>query len=211
MNGELAAFIGVSALVIMTPGQDTVLTIRNTLAGGRPGGLSTAAGVAAGQAIWTVATSAGVAALLIASEPAFLAVKYLGAAYLIYLGVSGLRLAFTGAGLDSTPSASRTALGTRIAFRQGVISNLGNPKMAVFFSSLLPQFIDNPESSLVTSLALGLTFCLMTFTWLTGYAFAVARAGDFLRRTSIRRRLEAITGAALLALGIGLVAETRRT
>jgi threonine/homoserine/homoserine lactone efflux protein len=81
------AFLGVSAVVIVTPGQDTALTIRNTLLGGRRAGTSTALGVSAGQAVWALATSAGVAALLRASEPAFLTIKLAGAAYLVWLGL----------------------------------------------------------------------------------------------------------------------------
>ena len=87
---ELVAFLGVSALVIVTPGQDTALTIRNTLLGGRAAGVCTAVGVSAGQATWTVCTALGVGALLVASEPAFLALKLAGAAYLIFLGVQAL-------------------------------------------------------------------------------------------------------------------------
>src|SRR4029079_13825018 len=87
---ELAAFVGVSALVIVTPGQDTALTIRNTLLGGRAAGVFTALGVAAGQATWTIATSVGVGAVLVASEPAFLALRLAGSAYLVFLGLQAL-------------------------------------------------------------------------------------------------------------------------
>src|SRR5882672_12662327 len=90
LTGPLLAFLGISALVIMTPGPDTAITIRNTLLGGRIGGLATALGVAVGQAIWALATSAGIVALLVASEPVFLAVKYAGAAYLVILGAQAL-------------------------------------------------------------------------------------------------------------------------
>src|SRR5215469_5062002 len=83
-------FLAVSLLVIVTPGPDTALTVRNTLLGGRRGGCLTAAGVAAGQAIWALATSAGLVALLVASAPVFEAVKWLGAAYLVWLGVHAL-------------------------------------------------------------------------------------------------------------------------
>src|SRR5262249_2916380 len=86
----LAAFVGVSLLVICTPGQDTALTIRNTLAGGRRSGLETAFGVATGQAVWTLAASAGVVAVLRASEPVFHVLKLAGAAYLVYLGARSL-------------------------------------------------------------------------------------------------------------------------
>ncbi len=88
--GELAAFLGIAILVIVTPGQDTALTIRNTMLGGRAAGVATAAGVAAGQACWTAAASIGLAALLVASEPVFVALKLAGAAYLVFLGLQAL-------------------------------------------------------------------------------------------------------------------------
>jgi threonine/homoserine/homoserine lactone efflux protein len=191
------AFLGVSTVVIVTPGQDTALTIRNTLFGGRRSGVLTAAGVAAGQAFWTLAASLGLAAILRASEPAFLAVRLAGAAYLILLGLQTLR---------GSRHAREQSPGVRGAFRQGLLSNLGNPKMAVFFTSLLPQF---GGTSFSTLLLLGLVFCSMTLTWLTCYAFAVARAGDFLRRTRARRVLDTVTGAVLVAFGIRVAAEAR--
>ena len=96
MTQTLWAFLGISLLVIATPGPDTALTVRNTLLGGRPGGGFTAAGVAAGQAIWALATSAGLVALLVTSEPVFEAIKWLGAAYLIWLGMHSLWSAWRG-------------------------------------------------------------------------------------------------------------------
>jgi threonine/homoserine/homoserine lactone efflux protein len=197
MVGHLLAFLGVSAVVICTPGRDTALTIRNTLLGGRGAGIATASGVSTGQAIWALATSLGVAALLRASAPAFEAVKLAGAAYLIWLGLQTI--------FRRPVKHHAVRRGGRTAFRQGVVSNLGNPKMAVFFPSLLPQF----ASAFGALLALGLIFATMTFIWLTGYAFAVAKAGDFLRRERIRRTLDRITGAVLVALGLRLAAEQR--
>jgi threonine/homoserine/homoserine lactone efflux protein len=205
---ELAAFLGISALVIATPGQDTVLTIRNTLAGGRTAGAFTAVGVASGQALWTIAASAGVAALILASDVAFTTVKLAGAAYLVYLGAQSLRSAFASESHAAVPAGDRRRIAPLSAFGQGVISNLGNPKMAVFFTSLLPQFAPGGGSFLAL-LALGLVFCLMTLAWLTGYALAVARAGDFLRRPRVRRALDAATGAVLVALGLRVATERR--
>jgi threonine/homoserine/homoserine lactone efflux protein len=193
------AFLGVSAVVIVTPGQDTALTIRNTLLGGRRSGVYTAAGVSVGQAVWALATSAGVAAVLQASEPAFFAVKLAGAAYLVFLGLQTLIPA-----LRSGGSKAKHSPGGR-PMRQGLVSNLGNPKMAIFFTSLLPQF----ASSFDTLLGLGVVFSSLTLAWLTGYAFAVAKAGDFLRRTRIRRSIDGLTGAVLVGLGLRLAAEQR--
>jgi threonine/homoserine/homoserine lactone efflux protein len=198
---ELAAFVGVSLVVIVTPGQDTALTIRNSLRGRRRAGLATAAGVATGQACWTIATSAGLAALLVASEGLFVALKLLGAAYLVYLGGRAL--------LDALRSRQRHAAldggSSGAPFRQGLLSNLGNPKMAVFFTSLLPQFAGRFSSLL----ALGFLFCSLTFVWLCGYAIVVARAGDLLRRPRVRRALDGATGICLVGFGLRLAAERR--
>jgi threonine/homoserine/homoserine lactone efflux protein len=200
---ELAAFFAISALVIVTPGQDTALTIRNSLLGGRRAGVFTALGVSSGQAVWALATSIGIAALIVAFEPAFLALKLAGAAFLVYLGVQALYAALRGQ--TSEHRSTRGTLDGRTSLRQGLLSNLGNPKMAVFFTSLLPQF----GNSFSVLIALGLVFCLMTFTWLAAYAFAVAKAGDLLRRPAIKRAFDAVLGAVLVALGLRLATERR--
>jgi threonine/homoserine/homoserine lactone efflux protein len=199
----------------------------------------TAFGVVAGQATWAFATAAGVAALLHASQPAFQAVKLVGSAYLVYLGlqalVAALRTRAASETLRSihdgrrarearvspssvhsanaTQSVAKSAFARRPAgrgapLRQGLISNLTNPKMGAFFPSLLPQFAGS-HASFGTLLALGLIFCSMTLVWLIGYAAAVAKAGDFLRRARIKRTLEAVTGVALIALGLRLATEKR--
>jgi threonine/homoserine/homoserine lactone efflux protein len=206
---ELLAFLGVSALVIVTPGQDTALTIRSTLLGGRRAGVLTAFGVSTGQAVWTVAASAGITALLLASEPAFLAVKLAGAVYLVFLGGQMVVRA-----VRRSPDLVRLArpdggLSARTAYRQGVVSNLGNPKMAVFFTSLLPQFAPESGPRFAAFLALGLCFCAMTAAWLVAYAFAVARARDVFQRPRIRRFVDGLTGAVFVALGLRLAAAER--
>src|SRR5581483_10747228 len=127
MLRELAAFVGVSVIVIVTPGPDTALTIRNTLLGGRTAG---------------IATGAGVAALLVASEPVFIAIRALGAAYLTVLGARALWdvVRAQGSADEAGTAAPSPRLRPKAALRQGLLSDLGNPKMAVFFTSLLPQF-----------------------------------------------------------------------
>jgi threonine/homoserine/homoserine lactone efflux protein len=193
----IAAFIGISVVVIVTPGQDTALTIRNSLVGGRRGGFFTALGVSAGQAVWALATSIGLAALIVAFEPAFLALKLAGAAFLVYLGAHALLRTWRAETMEPRRGPRRSP------FRQGLLSNLGNPKMAVFFTSLLPQF----ANSFPGLLALGFVFCSLTFLWLSAYAFVVARAGDVLRRPAVRRAFDAILGAVLVTLGIRLAAD----
>jgi threonine/homoserine/homoserine lactone efflux protein len=198
---HLLAFAGVAAVIIATPGPDTALTIRNTLVGGRACGVSTAVGVACGQAVWALCTAAGVATLLRASQPAFLALRLAGAAYLVYLGGRALADAIRGRRVEH--GSGRAG---RRAWRQGLLSNLGNPKMAVFFVSLLPPFAGG-SPSFVELLALGLLFAVMTLCWLAAYAVVVAKAGDFLRRTGIRRALDALTGTVLVGVGLRLAAE----
>jgi len=201
------AFLAVAAVVIVTPGPDTALTIRNTLLGGRRPGISTGVGVAAGQLGWALATSAGLAGLLAASEPAFQALRLAGAAYLVLLGGQVLVGALRGrAAPDSFALAGESVRSpaSLVAVRQGFVSNVTNPKMAVFFPSLLPQFAGSERASFPTLLLFGLVFSLMTLAWLTAYAIAVAKAGDFLRGTRIRRILEGFTGAVLIALGLRL-------
>jgi len=214
LNGgvpNFIAFLGVSLLIIVTPGQDTVLTIRNTLAGGRSGGIFTAIGVSAGQLIWTLAASAGLAALLAAYEPAFVAIRIAGAAYLVYLGAQTLRSALEvrrSTAPDALAATTRNRRPAVIFLRQGVLSNLGNPKMVLFFTSLLPQFAA-PGSGFAGLVGLGIVFCLMTLLWLTCCSVAVAAVGHVLRSSGVRRAVEAVTGATLMALGLGLAAESR--
>jgi threonine/homoserine/homoserine lactone efflux protein len=179
------AFLAVAAVVIATPGPDTALTVRNTLSGGRRSGIFTALGVVGGQATWTLATSAGISALLLASEPAFAAVKLLGAAYLVVLGAQALRAAYRGGSVQAwVPTCGFFRTPTPLAaLRRGLISNLGNPKMAVFFTSLLPQFTQRDHPGFGSLLVLGLCFCSLTLVWLVAYAIAVATAGDMFGRT----------------------------
>jgi threonine/homoserine/homoserine lactone efflux protein len=191
VDASFLTFLAISAVVIATPGPDTALTIRNALQGGRRGGIFTALGVSTGQLIWAVATSLGLVALLLASEPVFHALKLVGAAYLVYLAARGPRL------------------GGWTAFRQGVINDLANPKMAVFFASVLPQFAPQGHGMLSQLVGLGLVFAVMTFAWLALYATAVAAAGAWMRGSGVRRAVDALAGTALVALGVRVAAADR--
>jgi threonine/homoserine/homoserine lactone efflux protein len=211
VESGLVAFLGIAALVIVTPRPDTALTIRNTVQGGRRGGLGTALGVATGQATWTVAASAGVAALLVASAPAFAALRLAGAAYLVWLGLHAMWTALRPGrlGRRAADVDGRRALSAGTAFRQGVVSNLANPKMAVFFTSLLPQFAPAGDASFSALLSLGFLFCGLTLVWLAGYSVLVAWVGEALERPRVRRMLEGVMGAVLVTLGVRLALASR--
>jgi threonine/homoserine/homoserine lactone efflux protein len=181
-------FLAVAVAVIVAPGPDFALTVKNSV---RRGGISTAFGVVTGQVVWVVATAAGVAAVLAASHPAFVALRLVGAAYLVWLGLAAL--------LARGGHAGRLRLGS--PFRQGLLSNLANPKMPVFFISLLPQFGD----SFFALTAHGLVFAALTLCWLT----LVARGAGMLLVPSVRRVVDVVTGVVLVALGLRLAAERR--
>jgi threonine/homoserine/homoserine lactone efflux protein len=182
-------FLLVALVVIVAPGPDFALTVRNSVFRGR--GEATAAGVVTGQVVWVLATAAGLAELVVASRPAFEALRVVGAAYLVWLGVTTL-LGRRGPHRSPRPGS---------AYRQGLLNNLANPKMPVFFTSLLPQF----GTSFGALAVHGLVFAALTLAWLV----LVARAGTALRVRRVRRALEVVTGVALVAFGFRLAAERR--
>lgn len=211
MDASFLAFLGISAAVIATPGPDTALTVRNTFLGGRHGGILTAVGVAAGQLVWSAGTSLGLLALLLTSESVFQALRLLGAAYLTYLGVQSLRAAFRGGPPSGSapPRDGRARLRGLAAFRQGLLNNLANPKMAVFFASVLPQFAPPGHGMLSVLVLLGLVFSTLTFLWLSLYAVVLARAGEFVRGSRVRRAIDGTAGVALIGLGVSVATEGR--
>ena len=154
MGTEALAYIGVCAVVICTPGPDTALTIRNSILGGRRSGILTAAGIASGQLTWTIAASVGIAGLIQASQPAFATLKIIGAAYLIFLGVQSIMAAVRGRPSHDERKAQSPELAPMLALRQGFLSNIANPKMAIFFLSLLPQFVPELRQSIASTPAI---------------------------------------------------------
>lgn len=216
MLTHLPAFIAVAALLIVTPGVDMALVTRNALRHGRQPALWTAWGIAAGLLVWVLAAALGIAALLQASATAAALLKLAGAAYLLYLGsVTLLGSCRRRAHHGETENSARRgvplpSLPARAAFRQGVLSNLLNPKIAVFFTSFIPQFIDAGDPALTKTLLFGLVFNGMGMIWLTGYALAASRAGRVLRRPAVRVWLDRLTGTALVGFGLRLLAPARR-
>jgi RhtB (resistance to homoserine/threonine) family protein len=204
MHLDLAPYFVLSILLIVAPGPDTAMVTKNALLGGRRGGIFCAIGVAVGLAIWTVAAALGLAALLHASSVAFFALKIAGALYLIWVGVQMLR----SRGLDSTVSATRT-VERRKAVRQGLLCDLGNPKVGVFFTSFLPQFVHGSGSAFASLVVLGLIFCVLTLAWLTLYAVVIGRGSSFLRRPRVRLWLDRFTGVVFVGFGIRLALEKR--
>jgi threonine/homoserine/homoserine lactone efflux protein len=196
---HLLPFLAVSAIVVVTPGVDMALVTKNALLHGRGAARATALGVNLGIFLWTLAVALGLAAVLAASAEAFTAIKLAGAAYLVYLGLRTL--------LGSHAPVGVVARGS--AFRQGLASNLLNPKIAVFFTSLLPQFVDAQHAQPQDLLLLGLLFNCLGVVWLLTYASLAARGRDVLRRPRVKRALDRVSGVALVGLGVRLAFERR--
>jgi RhtB (resistance to homoserine/threonine) family protein len=207
MRLDLAPFLGISILLILIPGPDTAVVTKNALVGGRRAGVCAACGVSLGLTIWTVAAALGIAALLRASAVAFLVLKLVGAVYLVWIGLQMLRARdFLSA---ATAAGGQRRNGGARALRQGLLSDLGNPKIAVFFTSFLPQFIHGSGSAFAALLTLGGIFAALTLLWLTGYGVAVGHASALLRRPVVRKTLDRFTGVVLIGFGISLAFERR--
>jgi threonine/homoserine/homoserine lactone efflux protein len=199
---QVVPFLAVAAVIVITPGVDMALVTRNALLYGRRAALLTAIGVNVGIFFWVLAAVLGLAAVVAASAEAFTVIKLVGAAYLIYLGIQALLSAHSA---DVLVRGSRT---TPHALRQGIVSNLLNPKIAVFFTSLLPQFV-GAHGSARELLVLGLLFNAMGICWLLVYAAVAARGRNLLIRPRVKRTLDRISGIVLIGLGARLALEKR--
>jgi RhtB (resistance to homoserine/threonine) family protein len=199
---HLGPFLAVAVVVIVTPGVDMALVTRNALLYGRRAAVMTALGINLGIFFWVMAAALGLAAVVATSASAFAVIKFAGALYLIYLGIQALRSRF------AHESSVRAAPRPHNALRQGVVSNLLNPKIAVFFTSLLPQFVGSHGTS-AQLLLLGLLFNAMGVVWLLAYATAAARGRNVLARPRVRRALDRISGVVLIGLGARLAFEPR--
>lgn len=213
MIAHFFLFVGVSAIVIILPGPDTVVVTRNLLLQGRRTALATSLGVGGGLSIWTLAAAIGIASLLKASAVAFTVLKLGGAAYLVWLGLRAFRTA--GHPIGATPIAGAGSTRGRetpsrlVGFRQGMFSDLANPKIGIFFTSLLPQFVDAGRPVLAPSLILGAVFVGMTIAWLAVYCVLASRLIDTIMGPRVRAVMDRITGTVLIALGVRLAVEHR--
>ena len=219
MDTRTLAFLGVTALLTITPGADMAVVTRTALERGRRAAFLTTLGINTGVLAWALASAFGLAALLTASATAFTTLKLAGAAYLVWLGVQTLWQTRPGADRrdpqaegptePGSASASMSASHGWAAYRQGLLTNLLNPKVGLFYTTFLPQFVAPDDPVLLKSVLLGTIHNVMGVVWLTGYAYLVTRAGDVLRRPQIKRAIDRLTGAVLIALGLRLAVEER--
>lgn len=199
-------FIAASLIIIVTPGQDMILVMSRSVAQGAAAGVATAAGVSVGLVGHTLLAALGLGAILRASDGLFLALKLAGAAYLLYLGIGLLRT--RGAGLDIV-AGSRRPLGR--LFVDGALSNLANPKIAIFYFAFLPQFVP-PDTGqpLPALLALGLLFAALTFLVKAPVGLSAGMLSAWLRaRPRLLVWVHRSSGAVLVGMGLKLAIERR--
>lgn len=206
LDARVLAFAGIAALVTVTPGSDTMLVIRSALVRGRRAGLLTVLGVCAGVFVHATASALGLSAVLVRSAGAFDLVKTAGAVYLVLLGVQSIRTALRG-GSPAAPPAE--LLDARRAFVEGLLNNVLNPKVAVFYLAFLPQFMTAGDPVLPRSILLAGIHFAEAAVWLTLVAVFVARIRGALARPRVRRALEGVTGLVLIGFGLKLATARR--
>lgn len=212
MLTAVLAFVPASALLVVAPGPDTLLVLRNSARGGRRAGLATAAGTITGLLVWAAAAALGLAALVRASEIGYSLVRWCGAAYLIFLGT---QLIWRSRRREqaSAPEPDQVAMPAarrRLAeYLTGIGTNLFNPKVGVFFVSFLPVFIPRGAPVAATSLLLGGVFLAEGLLWLTTIVLLGDRLSVVIAAPRIRRRLERLTGLVMVGFGVRLAIAQR--
>jgi threonine/homoserine/homoserine lactone efflux protein len=195
----LLAFVPVAALLTITPGAATAMVVRNAARGGQRHALACVLGNEVGVVTWALLAAVGVAAVVATSAEVFAVVKLAGAAVLIVLGVQSLR----------GHRGEQSARPDRQALRDGVVTSLSNPKLAVFYVALFPQFVPHGHAVLPYALAMAALLAVFDLIWYSAVAFGVTRAKRAFVEGPWLRRVERFTGAVLIALGIRLAIERR--
>jgi threonine/homoserine/homoserine lactone efflux protein len=199
----LLTFVPVAVLLTLTPGAATVLVVHSAARRGRHAALMTTLGNSVGVAVWAVATAVGLAAVVAASAVAFTVVKLVGAAALVWLGVRALLHA------GEEVAAPATGRRPRSDFRAGLTTSIANPKLAVFFMALFPQFVPDGEPVLPAAVTMAAVIVALDLVWYSTLAALVARATDAFLRGGWLRRAERLCGGVLIGLGLRLAIEER--
>jgi threonine/homoserine/homoserine lactone efflux protein len=204
MDPLFLAGLAVLALLTISPGADMALVAKITLERGRRDALIATTGICSGLLVHATASALGLSVILATSAEAFTFVKLAGAAYLVFLGVQTLRSSFR----HETAAAVAPRRGSS-PFLQGLLSNVLNPKVAVFYLTFMPQFMSPGDNVLVRSLAFAVAHGIMGMAWLSAYAYVLSRISVVLGRSGVRQWLERVTGGVLIALGVRLALEPR--
>lgn len=200
-------FVLMCIFLIILPGPDTAIATKNTVTLGRIGGLKTALGTCCALLIHTSAAVLGLSAIIVKSAYLFSIFKYVGAVYLIYLGVKTLW------SLKKKEEAATVEMNTMSkstntsSFKQGFLTNILNPKVAVFFLTFLPQFVDSGSNTFLPFLIMGITYTVLTAVWFLLYIYLINQISAFMKKPKTQNMIEGITGTILIGFGIKLALE----
>lgn len=205
------AYLVAITLLTITPGVDTLLVMRNTGRGGLPDGCATSAGICSGLFIHATLSALGISLLLVETAWAFTALKWAGAFYLIWLGIGSLRQALRRGGegsdvadADQPVAVAGKRVGLAVSFREGVLSNVLNPKTALFYMALLPQFVDPAGNAFQQSLLLAGVHFVLAMVWQCGLAWVVVTFRSLGVNARLKKLLNALTGGFFVAMGAKL-------
>jgi RhtB (resistance to homoserine/threonine) family protein len=201
------SYLLVVVLIVVAPGPDTMVVLKNSLAGGVPGGLMASGGIFAGNVVQGSAAALGLSAVIARSQPVFVTLKWLGAAYLAYLGIQALLGAWRGK-YDGLEDVQHSRTGGVQRWREGFLSNITNPKVLVLYLSVLPHFLDPATTTTWDALLLAYTVAVLGGLWLLVLLFFVHRVREWLSKRKIRRTLDGVTGTALIGFGTILALES---
>lgn len=202
---NLSLFVFATLLLAITPGQDFIYVMIRSVSQGARAGIIAISGLMVGVMFHTFAAATGVAAILMTSSYAFLVIKTIGAAYLIYLGIQAIRQT----GKLEIKKAKERISNSKL-FREGVLSSLFNPKLALFFMAFLPQFVSDKSNAFVYMLTLGLLFAILSLPVLIAVAVLSAKLGNIiLTNKKISVLIGKVTGVVLIGLGLRLALTER--
>lgn len=200
-------FVFMSICLIILPGPDTAITTKNTLMFGKTGGFKTTFGICCALMIHTIAAVAGLSALIVKSAFLFSVIKYVGAIYLIYLGVKVMASIRKSEAADRVGTTAVKSKTYKSGFLQGFFTNLLNPKIAVFFLTFLPQFLAPGHNTFIPFFIMGGTYLLLTAVWFIFYILLIDHVSSFMKKPSTERFVQAITGIVLIGFGLKLAIE----
>jgi len=205
MNPQMLVFLSIAAVLTITPGADMALVTSNVFARGRTSAYCTVAGIVLGCLTYATLSALGLAVVLSRSAAVFNAVKFVGAVYLIYIGAMSLRSAIRKKP-ESQPAAVDVQSNERLmrSFTEGLFTNLLNPKVGLFYLTFLPQFIAPGKPVFEKSLSLAGIHAAMGIVWFIIFISLLNAAGGLFSRSSVRRKLEALTGGLLISFGLKL-------
>lgn len=207
MLTALLGFAAASALIVLLPGPDTLVVVRNLLRGGRRRAAATVVGVLSGLVVWVVMASLGLAAVLRASHTGYDVLRYVGGAYLVYIGIQALRSRAAPTGLGEGPAPRRLGPLLGSGYFAGLATDLLNPKVGVFFVTFLPAFVPRGADVGWVTLALGGVFILETLLYFIALIGVADRVVSWMADTRTRRRLDRGAGFVFIGFGLRLATE----